>query len=162
MYLTEACITLNVSRSGYHAHPRKHPPPHRRQVAQLATEIRAAFCASRQTHARVKPPRVPKAPLRPTHHPPLTELTRSTQPLAATPAPNRPNEVSVTDITYHPTREGLLYIAAEMDLNSRRILGWSTREDFATALPNAASWHARQTRRSNQNGLLDPSDRGCQ
>jgi len=43
MNLTEACITLNVSRSGYHAHLSKHHPPHRRQDAQLANGIPAAI-----------------------------------------------------------------------------------------------------------------------
>jgi len=37
------------------------------------------------------------------------------------PTPERLNEVWVTDITYLPTREGWLYLAAEMDLHSRRI-----------------------------------------
>ena len=105
---------------------------------------------------------MPKAPLRPAHHPCLKELVRSTQPLAAPPAPTRLNKVRVADINYLPTRDGLLYLAAEMDLKSRRILGWSTREDLAPALLNAALEHARQTRRSKQNGLLHPSDRGCQ
>ena len=45
---------------------------------------------------------------------------------------------------------------------SRRILGWSTREDLATELPHAAWERAMQTRGSKQNGLLHHSDRGCQ
>jgi len=78
------------------------------------------------------------------------------------PTPERLNEVWVTDITYLPTREGWLYLAAEMDLHSRRILGWSTRADLATALPNAALDRALQTRGSKPDGLLHHSDRGCQ
>ncbi|MFO1440076.1 MAG: IS3 family transposase [Verrucomicrobiaceae bacterium] len=77
-------------------------------------------------------------------------------------APKRLNEVWVTDITYLPTREGWLYLAAEMDLCSRRILGWSTREDLATTLPNAALELALQTRGSKPQDLLHHSDRGCQ
>jgi hypothetical protein len=46
MNLTEACVTLNVGRSGYHAHLRKHQRPRRRQDAQLATEIRALLKAA--------------------------------------------------------------------------------------------------------------------
>ena len=98
---------------------------------------------------------------------PRTTLADKTSPVAPNhllqhPAPTRPNKVRVADINYLPTRDGLLYLAAEMDLKSRRILGWSTREDLAPALLNAALEHARQTRRSKQNGLLHPSDRGCQ
>lgn len=37
----------------------------------------------------------------------------------------RPNELWVTDITRHRTREGWLYRAAVLDAYSRRIVGWS-------------------------------------
>ena len=187
MSLTEACDTLNVSRSGYHAHLRKHQRPRRRQDAQLATEIRAAFSASRQTYGsprlvhslRGKGLRHGKnriARLMREQHlrvrqkrrfVPRTTIADKTSPVAPNhllkrPAPTRPNEVWVTDITYRSTREGWLYLAAEMDLYSRRILGWSTREDLATALPNAALERALQARGLQQNGLLHHSDRGCQ
>jgi putative transposase len=36
----------------------------------------------------------------------------------------RPNELWVTDITEHPTREGKLCCAAMLDAYSRRIVGW--------------------------------------
>jgi len=75
---------------------------------------------------------------------------------------DRPNAVWSWDITYLPTREGWLYLAAEMDLCSRRILGWSTHDTLATELPNAALERALQTRGAQQNGLLHHSDRGCQ
>jgi putative transposase len=37
----------------------------------------------------------------------------------------RPNELWVTDITEHPTREGKVYCCAVMDTYSRKIVGWS-------------------------------------
>jgi putative transposase len=37
----------------------------------------------------------------------------------------RPNELWVTDITQHRTREGWVYCAAVLDAFSRRIVGWS-------------------------------------
>jgi transposase InsO family protein len=40
-------------------------------------------------------------------------------------APTRCDEVWVADITYVPTAEGWVYLAALMDLYSRQILGWS-------------------------------------
>ncbi|MBL9183627.1 MAG: IS3 family transposase [Verrucomicrobiaceae bacterium] len=49
MNLAKACHALGVSRSGYHAHLRKHERPRRCQDDQLAIEIRAAFTASRNT-----------------------------------------------------------------------------------------------------------------
>ena len=36
-----------------------------------------------------------------------------------------PNELWVTDITEHPTREGKVYCCAVMDTFSRKIVGWS-------------------------------------
>lgn len=43
----------------------------------------------------------------------------------------RPNELWVTDIAEHPTREGKVYCAAVLDAFSRRIIGWSidSRQD---------------------------------
>ena len=37
----------------------------------------------------------------------------------------RPNELWVTDITEHPTREGKVYCCCVMDTSSRKIIGWS-------------------------------------
>ena len=39
-------------------------------------------------------------------------------------APDAPNEVIVTDITYVATRENWLYLAAVMDLHSKKIIGY--------------------------------------
>jgi transposase InsO family protein len=187
MNLAKACQALGVSRSGYHAHLRKHQCLRRRQDAQLATQIRAAFTASRGTYGsprlvhalRTKGLRhgnnriarlMREQNLRVRQKRRFVPRTTVTDKTAAA-APNhllqrstskRLNEVWVTDITYLPTREGWLYLAAEMDLYSRRILGWSTREDLATELPNAALELALQTRGSKPKDLLHHSDRGCQ
>ena len=45
-----------------------------------------------------------------------------------------PNRLWVTDITEHPTREGVLYCAAVMDAYSRLIVGWSIAEHMRTEL----------------------------
>jgi transposase InsO family protein len=46
------------------------------------------------------------------------------------------NELWVTDITEHPTREGKVFCAAVLDAYSRRIVGWSidTRQDSALVI----------------------------
>ncbi|PRR73066.1 IS3 family transposase ISCce3 [Moorella humiferrea] len=72
-----------------------------------------------------------------------------------------PNKRWVTDITYIPTEEGWLYLAAVMDLYSRRIAGYSmqkylTRELAIEALNNAV------TNRRPGRGLIIHSDRGSQ
>lgn len=40
--------------------------------------------------------------------------------------PEKPNAVWTSDITYIPTDEGWLYLAAVIDLHARQVVGWST------------------------------------
>lgn len=79
--------------------------------------------------------------------------------LAQTPAPSAANQVWVADVTYLPTAQGWLYLAAVLDLYSRKIVGWATSPRNDTALVLQA-WHmARQHRRPPRH-LLFHSDRG--
>jgi putative transposase len=73
----------------------------------------------------------------------------------------RPNEKWVADITYIATGEGWLYLAAVMDLFSRRIVGWATSENIDAALATSALQAAIE-QRSPDAGLLHHSDRGVQ
>lgn len=72
-----------------------------------------------------------------------------------------PNEVWTADITYIPTGEGWLYLAVEMDLYSRKIVGWSMAEHLRAELPLAALEMALVRRRPGA-GLIHHSDRGVQ
>lgn len=81
--------------------------------------------------------------------------------LAALPAPTGPNQVWVTDITYLKTAEGWLFLAAVLDLWSRRIVGWAIAPTLHATLAIAALRQALRDRRPGQ-GLLHHSDRGCQ
>jgi len=72
-----------------------------------------------------------------------------------------PNEKWVADITYVPTDEGWAYLAAVMDLFSRRIVGWSVSNHIDTTLVMEALDMALETRRPGS-GLMHHSDRGCQ
>lgn len=81
--------------------------------------------------------------------------------LAKAPAPTKPDEVWVTDITYVETDEGWLYLAGVLDLFSRRLIGWAMGSSLDTALPLAALHMALRRRRPGA-GLLHHSDRGCQ
>jgi len=76
-------------------------------------------------------------------------------------ARSKPNEAWVADITYIPTAEGWLYLAAIMDLCSRKIVGWAISDRATTELPLRALHMAVQRRRP-PNGLLHHSDRGTQ
>ena len=74
---------------------------------------------------------------------------------------SRPNEKWVADITYIPTTSGWVYLAAVMDLFSRRIVGWAMSDRIDTALVEAALNNALASRRPSEH-LLHHSDRGCQ
>lgn len=73
----------------------------------------------------------------------------------------RPNQKWVADITYIDTREGWLYLAALLDLYSRRVVGWSMGEDLSARLVEDALAMA-VGRRDVGEGLLHHSDQGCQ
>ncbi|MEN3233020.1 IS3 family transposase [Methylobacterium ajmalii] len=72
-----------------------------------------------------------------------------------------PNQVWLADITYLPTAEGWLYLAAVLDLASRKIVGWSMRDHMRTELTSAALMMATQRQRPPA-GLICHSDRGSQ
>lgn len=73
----------------------------------------------------------------------------------------RPNQIWVGDITYIKTAQGWLYLAAIMDLYSRRIVGWGMSERIDTALVLMA-WHMAQEHRQAPAELIFHSDRGVQ
>lgn len=72
-----------------------------------------------------------------------------------------PNQVWLADITYPPTDEGWLYLAAVLDLATRKVVGWSMREHMRAELTCAALMMATQ-RQHPAPGLLHHSDRGSQ
>ena len=51
---------------------------------------------------------------------------------------DKPNQKWVTDITYLRTAQGWVYLAAVLDLFSRKIVGWSMSESLSTALVSEA------------------------
>ena len=72
-----------------------------------------------------------------------------------------PNTVWVTDITYIWTIQGWLYLASVMDLFSRKIIGWSIRDNMKKELPFEALQQAIMIRDPGE-GLIHHSDRGSQ
>lgn len=71
------------------------------------------------------------------------------------------NRVWITDITYLWTLEGWLYIAAILDLCSRRVIGWAMAHHLRKTLVEDALQMAL-CRRQPKEGLLHHSDRGVQ
>lgn len=71
------------------------------------------------------------------------------------------NRVWVADITYIPTREGMVYFATVLDLGSRRCVGWAMRDTMEVELALSALRMARAARAPGP-GLIHHSDRGSQ
>ncbi len=85
-------------------------------------------------------------------------------------APNRlarnfeaaaPNQVWLADLTYIPTGEGWLYLAAILDLHTRKIVGWSMRQTLHAEIALDALNMAVERQRPAP-GLIHHSDRGIQ
>jgi len=177
---------LAVSKSGFYAHRRKACRPRRQQDEQLHRLLKALFFQSRRTYGsprlwaalraqgwRCGKNRVArlvraagfsvrqKRRFRP-------QTTQSIHPLALTPnwlakvpAPERPDQLWQSDITYLHTQEGWLYLAVTLDAYSRKVVGWATGSTLHSTLVTEAFQRAWRTRRPAP-GLLHHSDRGIQ
>jgi putative transposase len=170
------CSVLGVTRAGYYAWRRRGPSGRTLGDAALASLIGRVFAESLETYGA---PRV-HAELREAHgigvgRKRVARLMRQLElegisrrgkrrrttipDPAAAPAPDlvgrrftasRPNELWLADITYLPTREGWLFLAVILDAYSRRIVGWSMRDDLKN----------RARRRRARNGRHPPQTAG--
>lgn len=176
---------LDVSTSGYHTWLKR--PESRRAInnRRLTVEIKAAHKASKRTYGS---PRIHKDLKAKGECCSLNRVARlmrqqgvraksirkfkvTTDSKHSLPvAPNlldrnfsadRPNRIWLTDITYIPTTEGWLYLAAVLDMNSRRIVGWAMRSRMQSQLVIDALSMAIRQRRPGR-GLVHHSDRGSQ
>jgi putative transposase len=73
----------------------------------------------------------------------------------------RPDQVWASDITYIPTEEGWLYLAAVKDLFHKKIVGWSMGDRITKELVIDA-FDMAMSRRRPPPGLIHHSDRGSQ
>ena len=182
----DLCELLGVSRSGYYAWLTRAETARQTSNRTLAQEIKRLFEANR---GRYGSPRITEALRRSgqaANHKRVERLMRQAQlkgrtckgrkvrttnsnhdePIAPNlllerPAPTRTDEVWVADITYVPTAEGWLYVAAVMDLYSRQILGWSVWESLAASGALQALSRAL-LKRGRATGVIHHSDRGVQ
>jgi putative transposase len=184
--LKAVCQALRVPRSAYYAWRRRVPGPRQRENQILRKALAELFLANRQVYGS---PRLTvclqrqgiacsrnrvarhmhalrlQARQKRAFRPKTTDANHP-QPIAPNrlgqrPKPKAPDRVWVTDITYVFTAQGWLYLAAVMDLYSRKIVGWATARHLKTNLPQAALQQAIRSR-SPRAGLLHHSDRGCQ
>jgi transposase InsO family protein len=75
--------------------------------------------------------------------------------------PQAANQAWVADITYIRTRSGCLYLAAVLDLYSRKIVGWSMAPNMPASLVCTAL-HIAICQRQLPAGLVMHSDCGSQ
>lgn len=88
-------------------------------------------------------------------HPVAPNLLAETGPIT------QPDRAYVTDATYIWTRQGWLYLAAVMDLFTRRIVGWAVSHRLTRQLMLEALRQAVRQRHPNP-GVIHHSDRGSQ
>ena len=74
---------------------------------------------------------------------------------------SKPDAFWALDITYIPTQEGWLYLAAILDLFNREVIGWSMNSRMTRKLVVDALTMAIDKRNPDE-GLLHHSDRGSQ
>jgi len=182
----ELAQTLEVSASGFYAHQHQPQRARARQDQQLLPKIQTVFQDSRRTYGS---PRITAA-LRRDGEPcgknrvarlmrqnglkarqkrrfvPRTTQSNHDQPvapnwLAKVPAPVRPDQIWVVDITYIATGEGWIYLAVVLDACSRKVVGWAMSAFLETSLVTEALSRAQKERRPAP-GLLHHSDRGVQ
>jgi len=180
------CEALGVSRSGFHAWLHRGPSARTIVDEELTTKVRTSFIASARTYGarRVwrdvladgascglhKIERLMRANAlraRPRRRGlPKDEGERSNLSVAPNAldrqfSADQPNRKWIADFTYVWTAEGWLYVAAVIDLFSRRVVGWSMKAEMTAQLVTDALLMAIW-RRGKPDALLHHSDRGSQ
>jgi transposase InsO family protein len=186
--LLTLCLHLEVSASGYYDWQKRRlsPSPRALEDQALVQEINQIHTRSRQTygvprvekelrkkgrcHGRNRVARLMKQKglcgRQKGRYRVQTTDSNHDQPiapnrLAQAPKATAPNQLWVADITYIETQEGWLYLAAILDLYSRKIVGWAMSERIDTVLVLKALAMAL-LHRSPPANLLFHSDRGVQ
>ena len=180
------CEALGVSRSGFHAWLTRSPSARSRSDETLVAKVRASFIASDRTYGarRVWHDMLAEGISCGLHR---IERLMQSQALRARPRRRRlpsdighriadavspnvldrqfhapaPNRKWIADFTYVWTTEGWLYVAAVVDLFSRRVVGWSMSATMTAQLVTDALMMAIW-RRGKSDALLHHSDQGSQ
>ena len=179
------CRLLGVSPSGFHAWKRRSPADRALADAWLVERITTIHRASRGTygarriHAALRQQSIRVGRKRverlmrvqrlsgavPRKRPRTTIRVPGVRPavdlVGRDFVPSAPNELWVADIKYIPTAAGWLYLAAVVDCFSRRVVGWSMRDDLRAQLVVDALEMAVARRRPGP-GLVHHSDQGSQ
>jgi len=180
------CRAVQVARSGYYGWLKGQEPAREVANGQLVEQIKTIYAAKLGTYGSPRVTHELRRAGQKCNHKRVERLMRQQglkgrtgkkrkvrttnsdhdQPVAPNlllerPAPQRTDEVWVADITYVPTAEGWLFVAAVMDLYSRQILGWSIWESLEAAGALQALNRAL-AKRLYPRGVIHHSDRGIQ
>jgi putative transposase len=182
--VTWLCEALGVSRSGFHAWLGRAHSARARSDEMLGARVRASFIASYRTYGARRVWHDVLAEGQPCGLHRIERLMRQ-QALKARPrrrglprddgqrsviaenvldrqfSAEAPNQKWVADFTYIWTAEGWLYVAAVIDLFSRRVVGWSMSATMTAQLVTDALMMAIW-RRGKPDALLHHSDQGSQ
>ena len=186
--ITTLCEALEVSPSGYYdwQEAQANPPARRLEDQRLKEQVRQIHQDSRQTygaprvqmhlrsqgqrHGRNRIGRLMREQglcgRQKKRYRVVTTDSHHDQPIAPNRLADLPeascaNQIWVADITYISTAQGWVYVAAVLDLYSRRIVGWAVSQQLNTALVMMALSMAL-THRQPPQGLIFHSDRGVQ
>jgi transposase InsO family protein len=184
--VAELCQVLEVGRSGYYRWHRSPVSARQRANVQLARQIQAIYRAKKGAYGSRRLTQELRRAGLPCNHKRVERLMRQQGlrarsgrkrrvqtthsehdlPVAPNLLRHRPppchcDEVWVADITYVPTAQGWLFLAAVMDLYSRQILGWSLWRNLAAGGPLQALSRAL-VKRGYPRGVIHHSDRGIQ
>ena len=183
MSVQQSCRVLGVSRSGYYAARRRTRTP--KPVCAIRVRLKALFETFGRTygsrrlktelnHQGIKIGRykvrtlMREGELKPVWKPKFVNTTDSKHDLPVFGnvlnrnfKPQAANQAWVADITYIRTRSGWLYLAAVLDLYSRKIVGWSMAPNMPASLVCTAL-HIAICQRQPAAGLVMHSDRGSQ
>ena len=177
------CELLGVSRSGYYAWKDRPAPPRAADDCELLVEIKAAHKTGRGNYGSPRVHRELRAKGRRVGKKRVARLMRRegivgrrkkrfrkttdsnhSHPIAPNVLERKfdvelPNTAWVTDVTYVWTHEGWLYLAAILDLFSRRVVGWAVSANNDRTLAASALDRAVAEREPTE-GLVHHSDRG--
>jgi putative transposase len=180
------CAALGVSRSGFHAWLTRSPSVRSRSDDKVGQQVKASFLASDRTygarrvwrdllaegvncglHRVERLMRLQALRARPRRR----RLPKDTGDRSIATMPSnildrqfeatRANQKWIADFTYIWTAEGWLYVAAVIDLFSRRVVGWSMSATMTAQLVTDALIMAIW-RRGKPHALLHRSDQGSQ
>jgi putative transposase len=179
------CHLLEVSPSGYYQWRNRKPGPRAKANERLLKQVRQVFEQNRQTYGSPRITRLLQRSHIPCSENRVARLMRIAALKARIKRPFRPrttdsrhrygaapnrlkslaltriNQAWVADITYLQAGSRWVYLAAVMDLFSRRIVGWSLGYSMHALLVKEALQQALALRRPAA-GLLHHSDRGIQ